>query len=402
MLDNPSTLSQSAQTVAILLVAALVWPIVRVIRERYLVYWAWGWVCLAVALTALSLSFREPAVATPLRVLYCTGGSAFGFLLWAGCRLYATGRAVRRWHLVWLAPSLAFAAVGPCLLPNFSHLFGWQAALLTAWFAAALNQMRLARPHPGSVVGRRVFGGALIGLTVVFTHYAVLMLVYQLFLPDDFRYPHLTYSSVYDFLLEAVLALGMVCIATERMRAELEEKARRLKAAAAELEQAARTDPLTGLLNRRGLADLLTRPERLPAGCVASVDVNDLKPLNDRHGHAAGDVAIQLVARGLRTLFRVTDPILRLGGDEFAVIMPGGSAEELTRRLRLLDEALTGQRLPGVDGPTDVRVSWGVAAYATAGDVPAAVRVADDAMYEQKRERKNVSGSVPSSGAVVG
>jgi diguanylate cyclase (GGDEF)-like protein len=194
----------------------------------------------------------------------------------------------------------------------------------------------------------------------------------------------------------------MVCIATERMRAELEEKARRLKAAAAELEQAARTDPLTGLLNRRGLADLLTRPERLAAGCVASVDVNDLKPLNDRHGHAAGDVAIQLVARGLRTLFRVTDPILRLGGDEFAVLMPGGSAEEMARRLRLLDEALTGQRLPGVDGPTDVRVSWGVAAYATAGDVPASLRVADDSMYEQKRERKNASGSVPSGGAVVG
>lgn len=401
MQDILSTLSQSAQTVAVLLVAALVWPIVRVIRERYLVYWAWGWVCLAVGLTALFLSFRYPATAATLRALYCGGGSGFGFLLWAGCRLYATGRAVHRWHLVWLAPPLAFAAVGPFLLPNISHLFGWQAGILTAWFAAALAQLHSARTHPGSNLGRRVFGGALVGLTLVFAHYAVLMLVFQLYLPADFRYPHLAYSSLYDLILEAVLALGMVCIATERMRTELEEKARRLREAAAELEQTARTDPLTGLLNRRGLAELLTHPERLPAGCVASVDVNDLKPLNDRQGHAAGDVAIQLVARGLRTLFRVTDPILRLGGDEFAVVMPGGSVEELARRMRLLDQTLLDQRLPGVDGPTDVRVSWGVAAYAAAGDVPAALRAADDAMYEQKRERKKGSGSGVRGGAVV-
>jgi diguanylate cyclase (GGDEF)-like protein len=401
MQDVLSTLSQSAQTVAVLLVAALVWPIVRVIRERYLVYWAWGWVCLAVALTALFVSFRYPAADAPLRAVYCGGGSGFGFLLWAGCRLYATGRAVRRWHTVWLVPPLAFAAAGPCLLPNFSHLFGWQAGILSAWFAAALFQMRSARPHPGSNVGRRVFVGALVGLTLVFAHYAALMVVYQLFLPPAFRYPHLGYSSLYDLLLDVVLALGMVCIATERMRAELEEKARRLKAAAAELEQTARTDPLTGLLNRRGLAELLTHPERLPAGCVASIDVNDLKPLNDRHGHAAGDVAIQLVARGLRTLFRVTDPILRLGGDEFAVLMPGGSAEELARRMRLLDAALADQRLPGVDGPTDVRVSWGVAVYADAAGVAGALGAADDAMYSQKRERKKESGSVARTAAVV-
>jgi len=172
------------------------------------------------------------------------------------------------------------------------------------------------------------------------------------------------------------------------MRAELEEKNRRLRAAAAELEQAARTDPLTGLLNRRGLAELLSRTGGLAAGCVASVDVNDLKPLNDKYGHASGDVMLQLVARGLRTLFRVTDPILRLGGDEFAVVMPGGSATEMAERLRQLDDSLRSQRLPGVDGPTDVGVAWGVATYTTAAEVTAALAAADEAMYEQKRQRK--------------
>jgi diguanylate cyclase (GGDEF)-like protein len=394
MSDYLVILSQAAQMVGVLVIALLVWPVVRVIRERYLLYWAWGWSCLAVGLVALFVSLpfarEQAAVAAPLRAVYCLGGYGFGFLLWAGSRHYATARPLRPVELLWLLPPALHGLIGPFVFP-LPYLFGWHSALLAAFFLAALWHTRRFHSRPQSAAARWVYQGAVGGLTLVFTHYAVLVACLVLFQVPRERFPYMAYSSAYDLAVDVVLALSMVSIATERMRAELEKKNQKLAAAAAELEQAARTDPLTGLLNRRGLTDLLAQSNPLPAGCVASIDLNDLKPLNDRHGHAAGDVALRLVARGLRTLFRVTDPIVRLGGDEFAVLMPGGSAAELTRRMESLDAALVNQRLPGVDGTADLRVAWGVAVYPTSAELSAALAAADVAMYAQKRERKAAS-----------
>lgn len=396
--DYLSILSQSAQMVGVTLIAAILWPVVRVIRARYLEYWAWGWSCLAVALVALFLSFRVGQLAPPaavplLRAVYCLGEFAFAYLLWAGTREYVSGRPIRRAELVWLLPLAGYAVVGPFLLPALSDLFGWQAAALAGFFAAALWETRRFRPVAPSRLGRRLCQIALAGLVVLFAHYSVVLIWNQFFGTPHTRYPHLVYSSVYDAALEFALALGMVTIATERLRAELEGTNRRLAEAVAELELASRTDPLTGLLNRRGLDDVLARPDlRAPHGSVAAIDVNDLKPLNDRHGHDAGDVALQLVARALRNLFRVTDPLFRLGGDEFLVVMPGGTADDLTRRMEALDKALVGHRLSGVNHPLDVRVAWGVAAYPDAGGLAAAVKAADDAMFAQKKVRKGGTG----------
>jgi diguanylate cyclase (GGDEF)-like protein len=391
-MEYPSILAQSAQMVAALLIALLIWPVVQVIRERYLRYWAWGWVCLAVAVVALFVSFRAPAFAYPLRAAYCLGGYGFGFLLWAGSRRYATGRRLRTADLVWLVPAAVFAAVGPATFPTFSNLFGWHAAIQAVFFAATLAETRRFRTGGSAGAGVWLFRGALLGLTALFAHYAVLLIWHQFRLPRDYEYPHLAYSSLYDLVLETVLALGMVTIATERMRAELVSANQRLATVVTELEGASRTDPLTGLLNRRVLTELLADPHKVEPGCVAAIDINDLKPLNDRYGHAAGDVALQLLARALRNLFRVTDPLFRLGGDEFLVLMPGGSLDELTRRMEALDRALLGQRFPDRPEPIDVRVAWGVAGYADAAGLAAAVKAADEAMYAQKAQRKGGGG----------
>jgi diguanylate cyclase (GGDEF)-like protein len=388
-MDYLSILFQSAQTVGAVLIAVLLWPVVRVIRERYLEYWAWGWALLAVALVALFFSFQYPDAAGPLRVVYCLGEYGFGFLLWVGSRTYTTGRTVRRSVLYWLLPLIGYGTLAPFLFESFSHLFGWHAAIMAAFFTASLWETRRFS-HPGqTAIGSRVYQGTLLGLAVLFTHYAVLLICHQFFFPPDYRYPHLPLSSLYDMVLEATLALGMITIATERMRAELINSNSKLASAVAELEQVSRTDPLTGLLNRRGLDDILAQPAKLMAGCVAMIDVNDLKPLNDQYGHEAGDIALQLLARALRNLFRVTDPLFRLGGDEFLVLMPGGTQDEITRRMESLDRGLLGQRVSASRDPVHIRISWGVAAYTEGSKLTAALKVADDAMYIQKRQRKN-------------
>ena len=383
-------LAQVAQAAAVMVLAVLFWPMVRVIRARHLDYWAWGWVALGGSLLALFLSFRLTAVAVPLRSLYLLGGYAFAFLLWAGCRAYATARRVRRRDTLWLVGPVGFAAVGPLALPGIAPLFAAHSLLLAAFFLAALWQTRRFR-RTGA--GGWVFRVAVGVLAVLFAHYAALVVVTALFSPSGTRFGYMAFSSVYDAAAEVALGFGMVSLATARQRAEMEGASRRLAAALSEVGKAARTDALTGLLNRRGLDDLLADPDRVHAGCVAAIDVNNLKPLNDQHGHAAGDVALQLVARALRNLFRVTDPIVRSGGDEFLALMPGGDAAELTRRMEALDAALVGQRVPGVEEPFDVRVAWGVAEYPAAAAVPAALQAADEAMYEQKRTRKEPSNA---------
>ncbi len=100
-----------------------------------------------------------------------------------------------------------------------------------------------------------------------------------------------------------------------------------------EMARQARTDPLTGLLNRRAFLDELARRidrldrEGLP-GTLMFIDVDNFKILNDRFGHDIGDVTLTAVATVLRNLVRPADLVARLGGDEFALWLDG--ADELT------------------------------------------------------------------------
>src|SRR3954454_7275480 len=99
-----------------------------------------------------------------------------------------------------------------------------------------------------------------------------------------------------------------------------------LREAADEMAQLATVDDLTGLLNRRGF---LTAGQQLVAQAyrartnlyVVAADVDDLKAVNDAHGHATGDTLLRDVADVLRTTFRSSDVIARVGGDEFAVMV---------------------------------------------------------------------------------
>ena len=109
------------------------------------------------------------------------------------------------------------------------------------------------------------------------------------------------------------------------------------------LRWAATHDSLTGLENRQAFLAQLTlaaSPDRRPAGTETSVlylDLDDFKPVNDRHGHALGDEVLSQIAARLRHAVRPTDVVARLGGDEFAILCIGlddpASAERLAARL---------------------------------------------------------------------
>lgn len=158
----------------------------------------------------------------------------------------------------------------------------------------------------------------------------------------------------------------------------------------AELEDAAKLDPLTGLLNRYAfymLQPAFCDTVSQPVSAIAILDLNNLKKINDTFGHAAGDEALCNVAKSLKELVRSTDYVFRWGGDEFVIVLQGVSAETARERLARMPEP------PPVSTPegADIRlaVSWGVAQLGR--DVDAALREADAFLYGQKRLVKDAS-----------
>lgn len=161
------------------------------------------------------------------------------------------------------------------------------------------------------------------------------------------------------------------------------------------LKEAALTDELTGLLNRRGFVTLsehqiaVAQRERRPLALLFA-DVDNMKPINDQHGHAFGDQALADLARILRQTFRRSDVIGRLGGDEFALLLMVTEAVDIENRIiGNLHDAVTRFNQQG-QRPYTLSVSVGYATCA-AGDhcsLDALLVAADRLMYEHKRQRR--------------
>lgn len=160
-----------------------------------------------------------------------------------------------------------------------------------------------------------------------------------------------------------------------------------------EMARQARTDPLTGLLNRRAFLDEMAKRidrlerESLP-GTLMFVDLDNFKPLNDGSGHDAGDAALCLASTLLRNTVRPVDLVARLGGDEFALWLDGAdelTAAERAESLRLNAPAELAQVVP--DCSVRLSMSIGIACRrpGQGEDVDSLLRRADAAMYEVKR-----------------
>lgn len=139
-------------------------------------------------------------------------------------------------------------------------------------------------------------------------------------------------------------------------------------------------DPLTGLLNRRGLDALIraqpTSGRVTSPRCLAVVDLDGLKRVNDRDGHAAGDNLLRTFGELLRDGLRADDVAVRSGGDEFVLILPQTTPDEARQ---LLDR---------IRSRAAVSFSYGVADYTGARDFDQVMAQADAGMYADKRHRR--------------
>jgi diguanylate cyclase (GGDEF)-like protein len=168
----------------------------------------------------------------------------------------------------------------------------------------------------------------------------------------------------------------------------------RLKGRLAEIEDLADRDPLTPLLNRRALMRELGRIRTFSQryGSAASLvyfDLDELKSVNDRFGHAAGDACLKAVADRLAANVRDSDIVGRMGGDEFAVILVQADQVTAEAKAASLARAIEAEPLRFGDWSAPLHVSFGVREITQDLEPEALVAQADAAMYARKRERRS-------------
>jgi len=171
-------------------------------------------------------------------------------------------------------------------------------------------------------------------------------------------------------------------------------KNRELENAYARMEELAQTDPLTGLLNRRAMisrieVEISRAQKEDGAFCLALIDIDHFKHINDRYGHEAGDRALVMVAETAGRLLRTSDCCARWGGEEFLVLLPqtdldGGRS--LSERVR---EEVAATRIECEGARFGVTLTIGLSPFEPGANLNSCIRMADRALYQGKHSGRN-------------
>lgn len=211
----------------------------------------------------------------------------------------------------------------------------------------------------------------------------------------------LTLIANYRFCAES-LRLYLENVSVEALREEL-------AARNAELERMSHVDPLTGLANRRALdryaAELQQTLPRQSYLAVIIIDVDYFKSFNDYYGHAEGDHCLCTVANAIRTTCDADDMVCRFGGEEFLILRPEHSATSrdalvLAEKIRHKVASLAIPHQATQEGKVTVSVGVSSAAFDPETELERAIKAADAALYEAKRNGRNqISYGSPVAGS---
>lgn len=237
------------------------------------------------------------------------------------------------------------------------------------------------RAPPQGFGSRFLSGFFLLGLLVALYRIATLPTVVEL---SDDLFDHSLIQQVYlGFFSLGVLGLsiGLILLANERLRVELEFMATR--------------DPMTGALNRRAFfarAELewaRGKRSRQPLAAIAS-DIDFFKKVNDTHGHHVGDLVIKDFSRRTGQMLRIPDVLARFGGEEFVILLPDtglAEARQVAERIRKEIEKRPDKSLPAYTVSLGVAVSSGAAGQPA--NIEALLAAADEKLYRAKESGRN-------------
>ena len=215
------------------------------------------------------------------------------------------------------------------------------------------------------------------------------------------RPSHFELGSQLVAFLFSVIVLACVAELAARIsaiRGELKAQRRELEKALAENQWLAGRDELTGLSNRRRALELLAYEERRAVrqpvdACIAMIDLDLFKAVNDKHGHGAGDDVLRTFARHAGTVLREADILARWGGEEFLLLMPSTSKAEAEGVIERLREIFSRAGQWHWNPNLVVTFSAGLTTHRHGETSEVTITRADEALYQAKARGRNATVS---------
>ncbi|HMC56020.1 MAG TPA: GGDEF domain-containing protein [Gemmatimonadaceae bacterium] len=375
-----------------------------VLRRGYFAAWTAAWACGAVAILAVCVRYgimpnlvQRPIDESsfPVRALYLAyqAGKLCSFALFvSGTAMYVTGARMLSAKTPVVLVAIAYAAislVGAGSSQALSQLVVWQAPVAVVSLGACAALL-FTLPRSRRTLGSVGAGAGFAALGMLWLLYGVAFgLVGSRPVEPSWVSAVVNGNTYFDLLLNIALGFGMVVLLMEDAKREVDDAQAELRVAHDQLRRAAMYDPLTDSLNRRAFEQGVgLEMARGTFGTVVIADLDNLKPVNDAFGHAAGDRLLRQCADLLRSTLRPYDKLYRWGGDEFLLVIPSARGADVEQRLsEVLSRA---ERLEvGGGGEVQLEVSLGTADYTSAESLAEAIDLADQAMYRQKHMRKS-------------
>lgn len=272
----------------------------------------------------------------------------------------------------------------------------WALTCNAAGYVIAGPVRALALPALGIIMMFGIFGRSRRD-TVLVTVYAMVLYTLAVFCAAYLDSPQPTAEVIAAHLaivLSSIVVGNLMCLQVQSMRERLRRQKLELELALVQIREMAMRDELTGLINRRQMTELMGLELRrcLRSGrslLLAQLDIDHFKAINDQHGHAAGDQALQLFANVAVSELRSEDVLCRWGGEEFVLLLCDTALADAATLLDRVRKRLEHTPIPLRQGEVRITVSIGWTAHQVGETLETTLARADSALYEAKRQGRN-------------
>jgi diguanylate cyclase (GGDEF)-like protein len=337
--------------------------------RRMLQYWAATWVLYVICIVLLSLQvahgLSDPDAARGLMAFGACGALSFYGLIRANgvFKLAPDQLAVAQAAFSLVCAIWAYAISGPL-----------RAAMLTMTVVIIVFCMFALRPRQTLMLSATAIAGMGTAMWWLQAH-------------DPLRFPPITELLTFGYLAGALVSTALLSGEMSKLRSRTKRQKRELSDALETIKVLATVDELTSLINRRHMNEVLEREERRHAPgadtCIALLDIDFFKQVNDRYGHATGDAVLRVFSATARAALRANDVLARWGGEEFLLLLPDAAPDDARAVLQRMAEQVRAMTVPGLDG-RQITFSAGLAKRRADEPFADTISRADKALYQAK------------------
>jgi len=337
--------------------------------RRMLQYWAATWVLYVICIGLLTVQVQQGL---------SDAGAAHGLVAFGACGALAFYFLIRANGIFKLAPDqlavaqAAFSLV--CAVWAYAISGPLRAAMLTMAVVIIVFCMFALRPRQTLMLS----SAAIVGMGTT---------MWWLQAHDPVRFPPVTEALTFGYLAGALVSTALLSGEMSKLRSRTKRQKRELSDALDTIRVLATVDDLTSLINRRHMNEVLDAEERrhpsAAATCIALIDIDFFKQVNDRYGHAAGDNVLRLFSATARASLRANDVLARWGGEEFLLLLPDAAPGDARAVLERMAGRVHAMAVPGLEGRR-ISFSAGLARRRAGEQFADAISRADRALYQAK------------------